>query len=99
MTQLNRDGKKGSKQWDIRRSGDSERQKRQKETENAESSVLDGLSATDARADASSPADAPSVSKPHQASAEKTREEEQNAPTDASDAPIPTSSKWAGMDL
>ena len=99
VTQLNRDGKKGSKQWDIRRSGDSERQKRQKETENAESSVLDGLSATDARADASSPADAPSVSKPHQASAEKTREEQQNAPTDASDAPIPTSSKWAGMDL
>lgn len=93
VTQLSRDGKKGSKHWQIRTVEESKRQKHQKEHKKAEDTVLYGISATDARAVASS------VKSDSQASAEKARRRRQDSSTDASDAPKPTSSKRWEMEI
>ena len=95
VTQLSRDGKKGTKRWRLRGVGDMKRQKRQRDAENTKNTTQDDVSTSDASADASTSSDAPSVSEHRQASAEGTCEARQNAPSDASDAPHTTSSKWS----
>ena len=96
VKQANRDDAKGSKKWHIQKVGKSKRQKRQKETVEAENTVPDGINTsdafTDAFTDASHSTDAPSVRDPAQASEKKVREARQNTFTDASDALKPVTS-------
>jgi hypothetical protein len=92
VTQLNRDDKKGTKSWHVRTVEENKRQKRQKDTGNAENDVQDGSSPSDASSDASSPSDASSVRSDGQASERKARQGQQSDASDASDASKPTSS-------
>jgi hypothetical protein len=95
VTQPNRSDKKGSRTWHVRTLEENKRQKRQKDTGNAENDVQDGSSPSDASSDASSPSDAPSVRSDPQASERKARKGQHNGASDASDAPKPTSNNGA----
>jgi energy-coupling factor transporter ATP-binding protein EcfA2 len=100
VEQLNREDKKGTKQWHIRFNEPSKRQKRQKDDETGENRDQDTVNPSDASSDASSPSDASSVRSDNEASDEETRQRQQNTPSDASDASNPISSKWsAEVDL
>ncbi len=91
MTQPERKDKEGTKLWRVRMIEENKRQKRQKETEDAINGVQDGITAADACYDASSPAGTSNVRSNSQASEEKVHPEQQNTPSDASDASRPSS--------
>lgn len=90
VTQLSRQGKQGTKRWQLRTAEVAERQK---ETPKAENGVQHDPFSTDARAVATSPADAPSPGKANLASAETTRVDRESALSDAADALEPVPSK------
>ncbi len=100
VTQANRDDAKGSKKWVIQIIRENKRQKRQRDSEEAENTVPDGAKASDASTDAPHSTDAPSVRDPMQASEREARARRQTDASDASDAPKPIksdetpSAKW-----
>lgn len=86
VTQLSRTDKSGTKRWRIRTVEENDRQKRQKQSEDAIDTGQDSTSYTDAKADA------PSDHTGGQASADEVRHEQPDGASDAPDAPIRTSS-------